>query len=271
MMIQQPQWHRKAQIVIAAAACLLLCILILRQYIQHATHSIPHLNSKETSSRLPPVGQQRPQHKPSQTTCHDLPGASSVFVVLKTGATESQIKLPVHLATTLRCTPHYAIYSDLDEDIATVPIYDVFAGVPDSLKSASPDFAFYHLQHSWRRAGLNISAIALASSDMRGAAWTLDKWKFLPLMLRALADAPLSTPWFLFIEADTGIVWTNTLRWLQRLDARQALYFGGQNWLADDIFPFGHGGTGVVLSRPALVRLAGMLSAEPDVSIIKKL
>lgn len=53
-----------------------------------------------------------------------LPGLDNAFVILRTNATEAPSKLPIHFATTLHCTPHYAIYSDPVEEIAGHPIHD---------------------------------------------------------------------------------------------------------------------------------------------------
>lgn len=61
---------------------------------------------------------------PIDTVSPFLPGLDNVFVVLRTNATEAPSKLPVHFATTLHCTPHYATYSDLAEEIAGHPIHD---------------------------------------------------------------------------------------------------------------------------------------------------
>ena len=55
---------------------------------------------------------------PIDTVVPFLPGLDNVFVILRTNATEAPSKLTVHFATTLHCIPHYAIYSDLAEEIA---------------------------------------------------------------------------------------------------------------------------------------------------------
>ena len=67
---------------------------------------------------------------PIDTVFPFLPGLDNVFVILRTNATETPSKLPVHFATTLHCAPHYAIYSDLAEEIAGHPIHDALDEIP---------------------------------------------------------------------------------------------------------------------------------------------
>ncbi|EOD46116.1 putative aryl-alcohol protein [Neofusicoccum parvum UCRNP2] len=127
----------------------------------------------------------------------------------------------------------------------------------------SPDaFSFYDLLHAWHRSGIDLGTLSTSSTFIHDAAWGLDKWKFLPLAQHALATAPPQTRWIVFAEADTALVWSNVLRWLARLDAGRAWYLGGPAWL--DGAAFAHGGSGYVLSRPALEMLVAALDAEPE-------
>ena len=59
-----------------------------------------------------------PQRHAKLTTslpCQLLPGANDAVVIMKTGVTELQDRLPVHLDTTLTCPPNYVIFSDHEE------------------------------------------------------------------------------------------------------------------------------------------------------------
>lgn len=47
---------------------------------------------------------------------HNLPGANDTLVIMRTGATEIQDKLPIHLTTTLLRYPNYSIFSDHEEE-----------------------------------------------------------------------------------------------------------------------------------------------------------
>ncbi|KAF4306125.1 hypothetical protein GTA08_BOTSDO05522 [Botryosphaeria dothidea] len=266
MVLKRPQWRRKAQFFITIAACLVLSLLILRQHIRHRHHISNLKPQQEAPKKTPrPHKQKKPYYATAQTPCASLPGASSVFVILKTGATEARAKLPAHLATTLRCIPHHAIYSDLADTLPDdAPIHDALASVPSAIKTREPDFHLYHAQRAWQASGLDIAALAANNSRVRADAWALDKWKFLPLVAHAHATAPAAVDWFLVVEADSALLWGNLLRWLATLDASERLYLGAQTWLGDDDEPFAHGGSGVLLSRPAVGALAEALAADGD-------
>ncbi|KAF2139679.1 glycosyltransferase family 31 protein, partial [Aplosporella prunicola CBS 121167] len=194
---------------------------------------------------------QQPQQSqpPREPVCPQIPGAEDVLVIMKTGASEVQQKLPVHLETTFRCVPHFAVFSDLEEEVAGVHVHDTLDQVSEQIKQTNPDFQFYHQLREYRAAGRNVSELVQGSSQ---AAWNLDRWKFLPLMEKALKTRP-EAKWFVFIEADTAIVWSNLLEWLQRFDPSKPYYIGGQSWVGEH--QFGHGGTGFVVSNPALSML----------------
>ncbi|KAK7530739.1 uncharacterized protein J3D65DRAFT_639395 [Phyllosticta citribraziliensis] len=184
--------------------------------------------------------------------CHSGTAArgagKDVLVIMKTGATEARKKVPVHFDTTFRCIPNYVIYSDLEESINNVAIHDALANFSEPIKATNQDFHFYYKQRKYRAEGQNVSDL-VATTAGRDRAWNLDKWKFLPLLEKALAHSP-QAKWFVFIEADTYLVWSNLLRWLEQFDPEKPLYIGGQNWMGDT--KFAHGGTGYIVSRKAL-------------------
>lgn len=208
---------RKAPFVVTAAACLLLLVLILRSYVEH-------VNFRATIGSTFHSGGNRAGCPSS------LPGnaGSDVLLVMKTGATEAHAKLPIHFNTTLRCVPHYVLFSDVDEEIDGHHVHDTLDSVTESVKTANADdFALYRLQHELHAQGVNLGKIIANSSEMRSKAWVLDKWKFLPLMEKALAAAPgPHTKWFVFVEADTAFVWSNLLRWLKWFDPEKPWYIG---------------------------------------------
>ncbi|KAF2453396.1 hypothetical protein BDY21DRAFT_366953 [Lineolata rhizophorae] len=192
--------------------------------------------------------------------------ASSVLVILKTGATEAPLKLPVHANTTFRCTPNHVVYSDLAETIAGIPLEDVLADVSPAIRASHPDFALYEAMHAPLRAedphGPRKGRAALddaAAAATAAAAWTLDKWKFLPLARRALARMPAAR-WFVLVEADTYVVWPSLFDWLAGLDPDQAMYAGAPTQIGD--VTFAHGGSGVVVSGPAMRRLVETVEAD---------
>ncbi|GME22864.1 hypothetical protein GTA08_BOTSDO05522 [Neofusicoccum parvum] len=264
MLLKQQQWRRKAQLSITAAACLLLFVLIHRQHIGHLRR---HDHQKSFIGPLGPLKiehKQNPLANPLQTSCRDLPGATSIFVLLKTSAATAHAALPIHLSTTLRCIPHFALYSDLADTILGHPILDALAPLPASAHT-NPDLALHAEQQAWRAQALNASALAAAAGNATRAA-ALDRWKPLPLLAHALATAPAAADWFLLLDADAaaGLLWRNLLAWVAALDPTQPVYAGAQTWWGDDDAPFARAGAGVLLSRPAVAALAAALESEPD-------
>lgn len=204
------------------------------------------------------------QHRASlehQIQCPKLPITDDILVVLRTGATEALEKLPVHFQTTLRCVGDYVVYSDLDEEIAGHRVKDVLEGsVSERLRTSensAQEFALYERLRSQGRQGIANAS----SSDHRGSgplgaqdnpAWKLDRFKFLPMVDKALKHRP-SAKWFVFVEADTYLVWDNLVSYLTRFNHTFPLYIGRQISIGDVVFA--HGGTGFVLSNPAMRRV----------------
>jgi hypothetical protein len=202
-----------------------------------------------------------------QTPCPEQsPLARDMLVVLRTGATEALEKLPVHFQTTLRCVPDYIVYSDLDEEIAGHRVHDVFEGeaIIERLRSsasAAQEFQLYEELRSQGRRGIkNISSISTAgqhvgsgpSGALENPAWKLDRFKFLPMVDKALKYRP-HAKWFVFVEADTYLVWHNLVTYLSLFNASHPLYIGKHMYIGDVLFA--HGGSGFALSNPAMRRV----------------
>jgi hypothetical protein len=205
------------------------------------------------------VKQSSQHNKPPLATlpCKSLPGADDTVVILKTGSTELQDKLPIHLETTLRCYPNYLIFSDHAEKYQGETIIDALSDVDPIFKTAHEDFALYRQLQKGGRSSLNpsdLSGPASYTQDGTGGkptnpGWRLDKWKFLPMIRETLHRYP-DKQWFVFVETDTYIFWSTLLSYLSALDATQHHYIGAQSEIGDVIFA--HGGSGFALSRPAL-------------------
>jgi hypothetical protein len=170
------------------------------------------------------------------------------MVMMKTGSTELHAKLPVHLLTTFQCVHHLKIYSDLAQTFADHPVHDAIAPVTSSLREQHPDFDLYRRLEEWQYERQDFSQLSGHKS------WMLDKWKFLPMVHHAFVSAPLEVEWFVLMEADTSLSWSNLLSWLNTLNSSDELYLGSQNIITDT--QFAHGGSGVVISRAAADRLA---------------
>jgi hypothetical protein len=187
---------------------------------------------------------------PVRKTCPESAIANEILVVIKTGATEVLEKLPVHFETTLRCVPDFVIYSDLEEDIQGHHVHDVFEGIGKELKESVPEFRLYdHLLAQGREGLKNTTHFGSGPSGSQNPSWKLDRFKFLPMVDKALRHRP-NAKWFLFMEADTYLVWQNLLEYLTKFDAEQALYIGKHMFIGDVLFA--HGGSGFVLSAAAM-------------------
>lgn len=188
--------------------------------------------------------------------CVPVPGLEDVLVVIKTGATEAHEKLPVHFETTLRCVPNYVIFSDLEEEIAGHRVFDVLADIDDETKKSNGDFELYNRLGEGGRDSLDVAELkrwksipSTASGNQGNPAWKLDKWKFLPLIDRALRHDDRAK-WYVFMEVDTHLAWPALMRWLSNFDSRRPYYLGNQVQIGEVVF--GHGGSGFIISKPAM-------------------
>jgi hypothetical protein len=241
--------RRSSRRLIAVASVIAIFFLYhISSFSSHNRQWQPHFT---TTTEVTPVLDENGEPAPF---CPPLPGIEDVLVVMKTGVTESREKVPIHFNTTLRCVPNFVIYSDFEEEIEGVKIHDVLRDMDSSAKK-NPDFDFYHRILKYGRKGLEQQDFADEANSALGKpnnpGWKLDKWKFLPMAQEALRHKP-NAKWFVFIEADTYISWPTVLAWLARFDHTKPHYLGTETQIADVIFA--HGGSGFVLSNPALQR-----------------
>ncbi|KAK6067151.1 hypothetical protein SCUP234_11743 [Seiridium cupressi] len=207
---------------------------------------------QQTDDYLNPI---KKVFRPRPPVCAQLEGIEDIFVVLKTGAAESREKLPVHFATTLQCVPNYAVYSDLEETVAGHHIYDALDEVNPDIVASHPDFVYYQKVKKDGRTAFTDEEVEQwnhAQNTMFGRdspGWRLDKWKFLPLAEKALKQSP-GAKWFVFMETDTYIMWSQLLLWLSHFWEQYPYYLGVQMQIGDDVFAYG--GAGFVLSNTAL-------------------
>ncbi|KAL2002730.1 hypothetical protein VTN02DRAFT_6113 [Thermoascus thermophilus] len=225
----------------------ILGFLLLRQLLNPRWDAhVPYWNAGETHPA--------PNHSHvGHPDCRPVPGMEDVLVVIKTGVTEALDKVPVHYRTTLRCVPHYVIFSDFEEQIAGVRAHDVLRNVSREIKQTNPDFDIYNRLREHGRAGLQdsdrIDEANSPSGKLNNPGWKLDKWKFLPMVDEALRSRP-DAKWYFFMEADTYPFWPNLMAWLARFDAEKPLYIGSQMQIGD--VTFAYGGAGIILSNPAM-------------------
>lgn len=165
-------------------------------------------------------------------------------MVLKTGANEIYEKLPTQLVTSLRCYDDMLIFSDLEQQIGPYHVYDALDNVTESVKRDNPEFDYYRTLREYQKNGQDVSTLKGGS-----AAWNLDKYKFLHMLEKTWRMRP-NRKWYVFIEADTYLVRTNLLLWLERMDPSQSHYLGSPTFMGPDAFA--HGGSGVILSGGAM-------------------
>ena len=146
-------------------------------------------------------------------------------------------------------------------------MHDVLAAVDDRVKETNGDFAHYLRLQRLGREGFDQSELSDSSYESGpvgkndNAGWRLDKWKFLPMMVRTLEFRP-DKKWYVFVEPDTYLVWSNLLQWLQKLDPSKPFYSGSEVQIGEDIFA--HGGSAFVMSRSAIQKGAELYTSEPD-------
>lgn len=188
--------------------------------------------------------------------CWSLPGANETLIVLRTGATELKDRFPVHLSTTLRCYQHYMLFSDHEEVFKGEQVNDALATVNPEILTQHPDF---ELHRRLKEAGREVLlANELSGSESEAIQWTgkagnpgwkLDKWKFLPMVNQTLHEYPYMK-WYVFVEADTYILWASLLEYLKVMDHTKPVYTGSQMYIGDVVFA--HGGSGFIVSQPAM-------------------
>ena len=192
----------------------------------------------------------------TELPCRSLPGANDTLVVFRTGSTELNDRFAVHLSSSLKCIPNYLIFSDLEEDYRGVHIFDALADIDPAILNDNPDFDLHRRLRQGGRAALAASELAGAPdrfANMQGKqdnpGWKLDKWKFLPMANKTLHERP-DMKWYIFVEADSFILWSMLLQLLDKLDPSKPIYAGSQMFISNVLFA--HGGSGFVVSRPAL-------------------
>ncbi|KAI6838160.1 glycosyltransferase family 31 protein [Hortaea werneckii] len=222
-MISNKQSHSHVAFAIAFAVL----------YILWAIYSIECRTEPTESDNL---DQTHKAASPEHLPCRELPGSDETLIVLRTGATELDDRLAVHLSTSLRCFPNYLIFSDLEENYRSEHIIDALADVSPIYQQNSADFELWRRLRADGRSALDPSELAGSPdrfANMGGKAdnpgWKLDKWKFLPMVNRTLHERP-----------DLN-------------DRTDLIYAGSQMFISGVLFA--HGGSGFIVSQPTMQRV----------------
>lgn len=134
-----------------------------------------------------------------RTSCQNLPGADEVLVIMKTGSTELEARLPVQLSTTLQCFPNLMLFSDSAEVFQGHTIIDALESVSPSSKNNNADFELYRRLRAHGRESLALDELhgmpneatqESRTGNAENPGWKLDKWKNLPMVNRTLHEYP---------------------------------------------------------------------------------
>lgn len=183
-------------------------------------------------------------HSPTPV-CRQLPGADKVVVMVKTGATEALARIPEQIVTLADCVPNLMLFSDMEQYIGEFHLHDALDEIGEEYKEHHEDFQFYRDIHAVHAAHGDVSVLGSEKG------WNLDKWKNIPMLHKAYTKYP-DAEWYITIDADTYLSWTNLLLLLDRLDPNEPLYAGCIYYHGPT--SFAQGGTGYILSRDAVQR-----------------
>jgi hypothetical protein len=117
------------------------------------------------------------------------------------------------------------------------------ADIGKEWKDTHSDFEFYNDVHKTHAMHGDLTLL----DSEKG--WSLDKWKNIPMLHKAYETYP-DADWYMTIDADTYLGWTNLLLLLATLDPEEPLYSGCVYWHGPTMFA--QGGTGYLLSRKAV-------------------
>jgi len=181
--------------------------------------------------------------------CEGFPDIGNIAVIMKTGASESFGKIPTQLLTTMRCVPELLIFSDKEETIAGVKIRNALDNMLPEAQKNNGEFDLYRAQ---RDCLVDQEHCTKHIKNKGDAGWNLDKYKNIHMAEKTWKLRP-GRDWYFFIDADTYVLWNTLVLWLQKLDPARKHYLGNIALIQD--FAFAHGGSGYLLSRPALAEL----------------
>ncbi|KAI1456488.1 glycosyltransferase family 31 protein [Annulohypoxylon moriforme] len=187
-------------------------------------------------------------------TCDSFPNTSNILVVIKTGATESYSRIPLQFVTVLRCLSDFLIFSDMEQDIAGYHVYDSLDTVTPEVVKGNQDFNLYRRQKACVVDQQSCNSNGNLGSEFDG--WILDKYKNVHIVEKTYKLRP-HYDWYLFIDADTYVLWNNLAQWLSQLDnLPKDRYYIGSVALTNG-FRFAHGGSGYLLSQLTMRDFAG--------------
>lgn len=202
-----------------------------------------------------------------QTLVADYPSEliNDVFLMLKTGGTVMWERLPIHLFTTLTRTKNFAIYSDFAGSIGGYEVIDILRDLPENVMNHE-QLTSYRLMRKVHREGYRWDISDIDFHD-RNDGWANDKFKNMPMLWDAYKRSP-NSKWFVFMDDDTYIMWDNLVQYLSTLNHTERYYIGSPAGMmevkhhGEKMSTFGHGGSGVAISKAAMDALFGPKAKE---------
>jgi hypothetical protein len=182
----------------------------------------------------------------SRIASQQKPTADEVVLIIKTGASEISNRLPIQIQTTFKYVSNVVIFSDLEQEFQGLHVHDALDELDNRIgvdNISDPDCVYHRQLHETYHSGMDLDKMD------RGAAWRIDRLKNLPMLIKSYHMKP-GAKWFVFIDADTYVLWENLLSWLGRINPNRQLFFGSQVDGAYGLV-FAHGGSGYIISRPA--------------------
>ncbi|OHF00075.1 hypothetical protein CORC01_04721 [Colletotrichum orchidophilum] len=191
------------------------------------------------------VSNQDIPYRPHDPVCDTFPDTSNILVVMKTGATESFDKVPTQLMTMLKCLPEFLIFSDLDQTVANYHIRDSLDKVLPEAMEGNQDFDLYRRQKACQADQQSCNKLAVSKDE----GWNLDKYKNVHIAEKTYRMRP-NYDWYIYIDADTYVLWPTLVQWLKNLNPKNKHYLGSVTMIRN--FVFGHGGSGYIISQAAM-------------------
>ncbi|TEA22600.1 hypothetical protein C8034_v002939 [Colletotrichum sidae] len=184
-------------------------------------------------------------YRPHDPVCDTFPDTSNILVIMKTGATESFDKVPTQLMTMLKCLPEFFIFSDLDQTIANYHVRDSLDSVLPEAMDGNKDFDLYRRQKACQADQQSCNKLAVSKDE----GWNLDKYKNVHIAEKTYHMRP-NYDWYVYIDADTYVLWPTLVQWLKKLNPKNKHYLGSVTMVRN--FIFGHGGSGYIVSQAAM-------------------
>ena len=178
----------------------------------------------KTTSAFGPVRIDSAADSSTQDLCAGFPKhlLEDIQVVLKTGHGVLESRVHPQLHAGLSCIDNLLFFSDITETFDGRELVDVIADTPQHLIDATEQLEPYRqLRQCIANDDIADCGDAITPKD----GWRIDKFKFLPSILRAWEMRP-ERKWYVFLEADTYMVWDTVFRLLEEFEADEPHYFG---------------------------------------------